>query len=65
MRLIVNGSDLIAEIATLFDLVEHLGHAQPAVATAVNGDFVAMARRPEVGLNDCDRVEIVSARHGG
>ncbi|WP_072393353.1 sulfur carrier protein ThiS [Hyphomicrobium sp. CS1GBMeth3] len=65
MHLVVNGSDLMADVSTLSELVAALGYAGTAVATAVNGEFVAAARRDVVGLADDDLVEIVAARPGG
>ena len=36
--------------STLADLVESLGHAPQAVTTAIDGEFVARARRAAHGL---------------
>lgn len=65
MHLIVNGRSLVLEVSTLSELVEALGQSQTAVATAVNGEFVASTRRNAAYLRDDDHVEIVSSRPGG
>ncbi|MGI9405906.1 MAG: sulfur carrier protein ThiS [Hyphomicrobiaceae bacterium] len=50
---------------TLHDLCAALGFADARVATAVNGDFVAIDARVERALCDNDRIEIVAPRQGG
>jgi sulfur carrier protein len=65
MRLVVNGSNLAVDVATLSQLIEHLGYTPTAVATAVNGEFIAAVKRRAVNLSDDDRIEIVAARQGG
>jgi len=61
----VNGTHLATGAATLADLVVEQGFADAKVATALNGTFVAAARRDEARLSEGDRIEIVSARQGG
>jgi sulfur carrier protein len=63
--LVVNGSNLAVDVATLSQLIEHLGYTPAAVATAVNGEFIAAVKRRAVNLSDDDRIEIVAARQGG
>ncbi|CAN5385291.1 hypothetical protein BH11PSE9_BH11PSE9_11290 [soil metagenome] len=46
-------------------LVDHLGHAPGAVATAVNGEFVARAQRHEHVLYEGDRVTLFQPIVGG
>jgi sulfur carrier protein len=65
MHLVVNGSDLVSDVATLTELVETLGYEGAAVATAVNGEFVSAAKRRATHLDNDDRIEIVAARQGG
>lgn len=50
---------------TLAELVERLGHAPAAVATAVNGRFVARAARPATALAEGDRVSLFQPIVGG
>jgi len=49
----------------LHELCVALGYEDARVATAVNGDFVASAKRPDQPLRDQDRIEIVAPRQGG
>ena len=51
--------------ATLADLIAHLGHAPNAIATAVDGEFVASADRATRQLRDGDRVVCFQAIVGG
>jgi sulfur carrier protein len=61
----VNGAVSETKAASLADLVAELGFAETAVATAVNGDFVARHARAATQLSPGDRVEIVAPRQGG
>ena len=63
--LIVNGELAETAAATLAALVESLGFAESAVATALNGAFVPRAQRSATQLAPGDRVEIVAPRQGG
>jgi sulfur carrier protein len=51
--------------STLADLVAALGHEPSAVATAVNGDFVARGARAGHVLADGDRVHCFKPITGG
>ena len=51
--------------STLAELVATLGHEPSAVATAVNGDFVARGARAERLLADGDRVHCFKPITGG
>ena len=63
--LFVNSEPVLSAAGTLAGLVEERGHVPAQVATALNGDFVSVRARVTTVLQDGDRVEIVSARHGG
>ncbi len=65
MRITVNGEAVELEACRLDAALEELGHEAMAVATAVNGGFVPVARRAETDLAAGDRVEVVSPRQGG
>lgn len=65
MEIVVNGTPQKTDAQTLHDLCETLGLADARVATAVNGDFVALAQRTARKLNHNDRIEIVAPRQGG
>jgi sulfur carrier protein len=64
-RLRLNGEEVETRARTLADLVAVEGHAEAAVATAVNGDFVPRQERAATLLAEGDRVEIVAPRQGG
>jgi len=51
--------------STLAELVGALGHDPSAVATAVNGEFVARGARAERRLADGDRVHCFKPITGG
>ncbi len=51
--------------STLAELVAALGHAPGAVATAVNGSFVARQARPAHRLADGDQVQCFKPITGG
>lgn len=63
--LILNGRRVETSARLLSDLVAAHGFGELRVATALNGAFVAAARRDTTILSPGDRVEIVSARQGG
>lgn len=63
--LIVNGEPTETDADTVAALVASLGFAETQVATALNGEFVARARRGATRLGDGDKVEIVAPRQGG
>jgi sulfur carrier protein len=65
LRITVNGEATETPAKTLADLVTHLGHAEGAVATARNGDFVPRSARADTRLQANDRIEIVAPRQGG
>ena len=62
----VNGKvRTVPAFGTLADLVGQLGHAYESTATALNGQFVARARRHEHVLRDGDQVTCFQAIVGG
>ncbi|MBP1473978.1 sulfur carrier protein ThiS [Frateuria sp. MAH-13] len=64
MKLIVNGEPH-APAPDLATLVEQLGLAGTAVATALNGRFVPVAARAATPLAEGDRVEVLAPMQGG
>ncbi|AUQ57843.1 sulfur carrier protein ThiS [Phaeobacter inhibens] len=65
MNIIVNAKPHELRAGTLDEALQQLGYAQSAVATAVNGQFVARAARPGIQLADGDRLEILTPMQGG
>jgi sulfur carrier protein len=63
--LVVNGEPVDTPARTLSELVAQMGLAQNAVATALNGQFIARAERAGTRLAAGDKVEIVAPRQGG
>jgi sulfur carrier protein len=63
--IIVNGDAVATHSGTLSELVAELGHTGKRIATARNGDFVPERARMATPVEDGDRIEIVSPRHGG
>lgn len=65
MQILVNGEPMATNARTLAELCATLGLAQAKIATAVNGCFVASAKRELTNLSPKDEVEIVAPRQGG
>jgi len=61
----VNGEPLAVGAATLADLLVLLGYGDQKVATAHNGEFVAVRLRDATRLRPGDEIEIVAPRQGG
>lgn len=61
----LNGARTQTGARSLADLLTESGYHATAVATAINGEFVAAGSRSDVAVADGDHVEIVSARQGG
>lgn len=65
MQVVINGQDETVTETTLEELCKRFNEDPSAVATAVNGDFVALQERSQVVLQAHDRIEILSPRSGG
>ena len=65
MQILVNGEPVATDARDLAELCVKLGFAEAKVATAVNGCFVASAKRGLTRLAPKDEVEIVAPRQGG
>jgi sulfur carrier protein len=61
----LNGQATTVVVATLAELVTHLGHGDRRIATARNGHFIPSALRATTPLEPGDRIEILSPRQGG
>jgi sulfur carrier protein len=65
-QILLNGAPLEgAEGLSLEELLARLGEPAEAVATALNGSFVARDRRGEVRLAHGDRINLFKAIVGG
>jgi sulfur carrier protein len=66
LQVCVNGrAQELPAACTLADLIERLGHAPDAFATAVNGEFVARDRRSALFLRRGDNVNCFQVIVGG
>jgi sulfur carrier protein len=65
MRILVNGAWHELQGAELAALLSELGYRDAVVSTAVNGEFVAVAARPQRALSEGDRVEVLAPMQGG
>lgn len=65
MNILLNGEPREVESPRLDLILEHLGYGETAVATAVNGLFVARDARPTTELRDGDRLEVLAPMQGG
>ncbi len=65
MKIIVNAEPRDITATDLAAMLEELGFLSPAIATAVNGQFVPASTRGNATLNEGDKVEILSPMQGG
>ncbi len=65
MKLIVNGEPREASAPTLDKALDELGFGGRTVATALNGAFVPVRKRPDTALADGDRLEVLTPMQGG
>ncbi|KIC13629.1 sulfur carrier protein ThiS [Leisingera sp. ANG-Vp] len=65
MKIIVNAKPHEVAGATLEAALQELGFTSPAVATALNGAFVARGKRGDVQLAEGDRLEVLAPMQGG
>ena len=65
MKIQLNGVWRETQRAELAAALEELGYGNSVVSTAVNGEFVAAALRPQTALAEGDRVEVLAPLQGG
>jgi sulfur carrier protein len=65
MKIILNGASQTTQAATLSELLAEIELAEAVVATALNGEFVALTERDTTQLSAGDQVEIVAPMQGG
>ncbi|NRA86168.1 MAG: sulfur carrier protein ThiS [Rhizobiales bacterium] len=65
MKIQINGENAIIDSTNIAQLMVELNYDVDAVATALNGDFVAIFQRADAALNENDRLEIVAPMQGG
>lgn len=65
MNIQLNGEAMQTSALTLHALLVEVGLGGTAIATAINGDFVAQATRCERALVEGDRIEALAPMQGG
>ncbi len=65
MHITVNASAHDISTETLDAALVELGFTSPAIATAVNGQFVPASARGATILNSGDRLEVLAPMQGG
>ena len=65
MKIQISGENAIIGSTNIAQLMVELNYDADAVATALNGDFVAIFQRADAVLNENDRLEIVAPMQGG
>lgn len=65
MIIIVNATEHNVQSTDLAAALAELGYSGQAIATAVNGSFVAASERAGTTLNANDRIEVLAPMQGG
>lgn len=65
MRVILNGDPHETQATALDALLKEIELTEAAVATAVNGEFVAAEERPRTALRPGDSIEVLAPMQGG
>lgn len=65
MRLLLNGEAVETVAVTLQDFLAEQGYGEAAIATAVNGQFVARTMRTARALTEGDAIEVLAPMQGG
>ncbi|OWY13418.1 MULTISPECIES: sulfur carrier protein ThiS [Thioclava] len=65
MQIIVNAKPHEIAAQDLAAALAELGFANPAIATALNGQFVPRANRAATRLTEGDRLEVLAPMQGG
>ncbi|MEL0437452.1 sulfur carrier protein ThiS [Phycobacter sp. K97] len=65
MQIIVNAEPREIRAQTLDAALQELGFTSPAIATALNGQFVSRAKRVDATLTEGDRLEVLAPMQGG
>ncbi|WP_095590639.1 sulfur carrier protein ThiS [Actibacterium ureilyticum] len=65
MKILVNAEPRDIRATNLADALPELGFDSPAIATALNGDFIPRAERAATALGEGDRLEVLAPMQGG
>ena len=65
MKITLNGETVETASLSLAELLASLDYKAGSVATAVNGEFVAITERDQTRLNENDTVDVIAPMAGG
>ncbi len=65
MKITLNGESVETTSSSLAELLHTLDYKSKTVATAVNGEFVAITDRDQTQLNENDSVDVIAPMAGG
>lgn len=65
MKILVNAKSFEITSETLDQALAELGFTSPAVATALNGTFIARDLRGATSLSEGDQLEVLAPMQGG
>ena len=65
MKIKLNGEAVETTSSPLAELLDSFDYKAKSVATAVNGEFVAIAERDQTQLNENDSVDVIAPMAGG
>ena len=65
MRIYVNSEPCDISLIALDHALAELGYERLTVATALNGEFVAVTKRAKTMLAENDRLELLAPMQGG
>ena len=65
MNILVNGKAREVQSPVLHEALLELGYGNATIATAVNGEFIAIKAREQTRLQANDRLEVVAPMQGG
>ncbi len=65
MLITVNSKSVEVTTSDLADALQELGYTSPAIATALNGQFVSRNARAGMTLTQGDALEVLAPMQGG
>ena len=65
MKITLNGETVETANVSLAELLVSFEYESESVATAINGEFVAITEREQTQLNENDSVDVIAPMAGG
>ena len=65
MKITLNGETVETASLSLAELLVSFEYQADSVATAINGEFVAITEREQTQLNENDSVDVIAPMAGG